>query len=399
MAKPNTKQKPKSTPTKRIAKPKESKSSTGIKPFVFRTPDYKFLGDEPTWEVQPTPSERKIRLIKAFRWYGYYFQNKEAKEMIIQWLEANNRHAESKSVKATPDTYVPMSVAWTCRANLVGLELTEQELQTVNDGITNFLTLKLTVVSDSAPEEPKVTIQDRLKEKIIDCSSEIDGMFDDFIRAGAKMTADFKPISIFRSMNAPPQMISYISDIWKRELAEFEEVIKGKDKELAESYDKYSKIQMRSLVKFAEQVIADCSSYVQVKKSERKPRAKKAVSPEKLASKFKYLKEFPELKLKSEAPAKLVAATEAFLYDTAKRKLIYVVADSNAGSLTIKGSSIVGFDETLTVQKTLRKPADQIKQVIGGGKPAARKAFKEIKATDVKWSGRSNENLVILKAW
>jgi type II secretory pathway component HofQ len=40
----------------------------------------------------------------------------------------------------------------------------------------------------------------------------------------------------------------------------------------------------------------DCNSYVQLKKVERKPRAKKAVSPEKLTRKFKFLKEFDELK-------------------------------------------------------------------------------------------------------
>jgi hypothetical protein len=60
---------------------------------------------------------------------------------------------------------------------------------------------------------------------------------------------------------------------------------------------------------------------------------------------------------------------------------------------------VVAFDAQQTVQKTLRKPAEQIKEVIGGGKPAARKAFGAIKSTEVKWNGRGNENLIILWAW
>ena len=133
--------------------------------------------------------------------------------------------------------------------------------------------------------------------------------------------------------------------------------------------------------------------------SDLKPRAKKAVSPEKLSAKFKYLKEFAELKLTSIPPAQLVGANEAWLYDTKKRKLIHVVADSHAGTFTIKGSAVVGFDTMETVQKTLRKPAEQLKQITGVGKPAARKTFKDIKATEVAWNPRGNENLVILRVW
>jgi hypothetical protein len=79
--------------------------------------------------------------------------------------------------------------------------------------------------------------------------------------------------------------------------------------------------------------------------------------------------------------------------------LIYVAADFNAGSLTIKGSSIVGFDASKTVQKTIRKPQEIIGKFTKEGKPALRKLFKEIKSTETKWSGRSNENLVILRVW
>ena len=59
---------------------------------------------------------------------------------------------------------------------------------------------------------------------------------------------------------------------------------------------------------------------------------------------------------------------------------------------------ILGFDAAASVQKTLRKPADQIKALLAGGKPVARKYFKDIKATDTKFNGRGTENLIILRA-
>jgi hypothetical protein len=224
-------------------------------------------------------------------------------------------------------------------------------------------------------------------------------MFDDFVVTGAKMSADFSPIKLMRGMNISPNMTGTVSAVWELRLAEFTEVLEGQDADLVEGYSHLSKNQLKQCVKFCETVINDCNSYVQLKKVERKPRAKKAVSPEKLSRKFKFLREFDELKLKSEPVTKLVNASEAWLYDTAKRKLVHVMADSHIGTFTIKGSAIVGFDAQTTVQKTLRKPAESIRAVISGGKPAARKAFGEIKSTETRFNGRGNDNLIILWAW
>jgi hypothetical protein len=213
------------------------------------------------------------------------------------------------------------------------------------------------------------------------------------------MSADFSPIKLMRGMNISPNMVGTVSAVWELRLAEFNEVLEGQDADLVEGYSHLTKIQLKNCVKFCETVINDCNSYVQIKKVERKPRAKKAISPEKLTRKFKFMREFDELKLKSDPVTKLVGASEAWLYDTAKRKLIHVMADSHIGTFTVKGSAIVGFDALQTVQKTLRKPAEQIKLVMSGGKPAMRKEFGAIKATETKFNGRGNENLIILKAW
>jgi len=213
------------------------------------------------------------------------------------------------------------------------------------------------------------------------------------------MSADFKPISLMRGMNISPNMVSTVSTVWELRLAEFNEVLEGTDGDLVEGYSHLNKNQLKQCVKFCETVINDCGSYVQLKKVERKPRAKKAATPEKLTRKFKFMREFEELGLKSDSVTRLVNASEAWLYDTAKRKLIHVMADSHIGTFTVKGSAIVGFDALTTVQKTLRKPAEQLKAITSVGKPAARKAFADIKSTEVKFNGRGNENLVILKAW
>jgi hypothetical protein len=287
---------------------------------------------------------------------------------------------------------------------LLGLMLNEHEQGIVDDQISAMLKIKQEKKREQSDVDAdaavaKLTIQDHLREKISECCGELEGMFDDFVVAGAKMSADFSPIKLMRGMNVSPNMVGTVSAVWGLRLAEFNEVLEGTDADLVEGYSHLTKLQLKNCVKFCETVINDCNSYVQLKKVERKPRAKKAVSPEKTTRRFKFLREFDELGLKSEPVTKLVNASEAWLYDTAKRKLIHVMADGHIGTFTVKGSAIAGFDTLATVQKTLRKPAEQIKAVTGGGKPAARKAFSEIKATETKFNGRGNDNLIILWAW
>jgi hypothetical protein len=378
--------------------------SNEIKRLNPKGAETKYVGFEPEWHVQPEPETRISRLANAFQWYGYHYGKKDAKDMLCHYLEHVGRSKDAKLMRGIPDSQIRVTPAWVCRMSLMGLILNEHEQSIISEQISEMLQSKQEAKKEKSQVDAdtavaRLTIQDHLREKVSECCGELEGMFDDFVVAGAKMSADFKPIALMRGMNISPNMVGTVSAVWELRLTEFTEVLEGTDADLVEGYSHLSKIQLRQCAKFCETVINDCNSYVQLKKVERKPRAKKAVSPEKLCRKFKFLKEFEELALKSEPVIRLVNATEAWLYDTAKRKLIHVMSDSHIGTFTVKGSAIAGFDTLTTVQKTLRKPAEQIRAVMSGGKPAMRKEFATIKATETKFNGRGNENLIILKAW
>jgi hypothetical protein len=372
-----------------------------IKPLNPRSPDTKYVGDEPLWRTQPTEN-RFTALSRAFNWYNYFYGKKEAKDFVAAYLETHNRARDAKKIRSLGDSQVRLTTGWLCRMSMMGLDLSEHEQIKLDNMIAELLSLKDVPKQETGtdePELPKATIQDRLREKVSECLGELDGLFDEFVTSGAKLNADYKPVMLMRSMNIAPQMISQVKDTWTRKLTEFEEAVAGKDADLAKAYEFMTKTQLKNCVKFCELVIADCGSYVQIKKVERKPRKVKPVSPEKKAAKFKVCAEFAELKLKSLPAAQLVDKSEAWLYDTKKRKLIHVVADEYAKVFTVKNNSVIGFSTTETVQKTLRKPAEQLKDIQTVGKPAARKAFKDIKATETAWNGRGSEALVVLRAW
>jgi hypothetical protein len=65
--------------------------------------------------------------------------------------------------------------------------------------------------------------------------------------------------------------------------------------------------------------------------------------------------------------------------------------------LSIKGTSITNFNESLSIQKTVRKPEDKLKEFKTAGKVALRKFLEDINAVDTKMNGRISEDTILLK--
>ena len=345
--------------------------------------------------------------MRSFTWYNRFYGKKEAKELMSQYLDFNNRTQDAKVMRKVDDKEFLLTLCWLARMNLRGLELNEQETLTLENEVQRLIKTihKPEVKEASATGAPEVeapsrpNIQDILREKARDAAGELEGVFDDFIQNGK---ASERTMDVVARFNVMPQHISLIADAWKKKQTEFAEVQEGNDKLLTEGYSHLSKIQIRNIIKYIESVLSDLNAYISVKKASKAPRARKAVPVEKIVAKLKYLKTFKDtaskLDLVSISPIKLHGASEAWVYDTAKRKLHHYIADEYSKAFTVKGSTLLGFDTAQSEVKTLRKPAEQLKEVMGS-KPAARKYFKDIKAVATSPNGRFNEHMIILKAF
>jgi len=385
---------------------RNSEDHSQVKALNPKNPDTKYMGEEPLFVLQPDPERRLSALANSFSWYNWFYGKKDAKELMCQFLDFTKRDAEAKIMRKVADNEFINTYCWLARMKLRGLELTEHEEAQFENEVSRLIRavhkpeVKESITSIAKEEvSARPNIQDILREKAKDAAGELEGMFDEFITDGKAKT---KTMDVVAKFNVMPQHISLITDIWKRKQTEFADLQEGKDKQLVEGYSHLTKIQVRNIVKFIEQVLTDLNAYISVKKASKAPRARKAVPVEKQVAKLKYLKTFKDvaskLDLVSISPVKLHGASEAWVYDTAKRKLHHYIADEYSKAFTVKGSTLLGFDTGKSEIKTLRKPAEQLKEVMGS-KPAARKFFADIKAVSTTPNGRFNENMIILKAF
>lgn len=387
-----------------------------VKDFRPKDVDVMRYGPEPSFsEAQPEEDRRESVLIDTYNWYSKFCTHKDAKMFLIQYLEDTKTDKEVlKFVRKAPDNRMVTTAGWVSRCATRGLILTEKQKAYIQSCVDRLVAFAKAGVKDdpvdgeeAAPaEKPKraVNIQEVMREKADEALSDIEALFDEFITA--KCPKDFaidkKVIGFLTSRNVLPQHIAGAIKRWNAILAEYLEAQAGKDAQLKEGYACYSKMQMRYTIKVIEDIIAELNGYIGLKQAAKKVRVKKPVPVEKVVSKLKYCKTFKDdalkLDLTSLSPVKLHQCTEAWVYDTAKRKLHHYVADDYSKCLMVKGNTVIGFDKKASGVKTLRKPAEQLKEVMGS-KPAARKFFESIKAVQAVPNGRFSDAMVILKAF
>ena len=100
-----------------------------------------------------------------------------------------------------------------------------------------------------------------------------------------------------------------------------------------------------------------------------------------------------------------IQPNELWVFNAKTRKIGKYVASSidpkglqrEGTGLSVKGTTIIGYDEKNSIQKTLRKPEEQLKEFKGSGKVALRKFLDDIKTTDTKLNGRCNLDTILLK--
>ena len=242
------------------------------------------------------------------------------------------------------------------------------------------------------------SIQERVREAAYRMTEEIENAIESFQADAENFDPKaFKVLNLLKAVEAKAAHARIIKEFYSKDLAELEELASGNaDEQLKEGYSHRSRKQIKNLIAFYQEIMAACTMLAQEAKVNRAPRAKKAVPAEKLVAKLKYKKTDEPLKLVSINPTDIIGCGELWIFNTKTRKLgKYIAAEFNV--LGVKGTTITGFNEHTSVQKTIRKPEEKLKEFKAAGKVQLRKFLEDINATDTKMNGRINEDTILLK--
>lgn len=168
--------------------------------------------------------------------------------------------------------------------------------------------------------------------------------------------------------------------------------------EVKNEADHLTKKEKTNYINFLTQILEDCVAFLSNSRKEkklRKPRKKKLKSADQLVSKVKFKQSDTGLKITSINPTQIIGAEAVWLYNTKYKRMTYIVAKEK---LSIKGTTIIGFDETKSVTKTIRKPEITIPELLNSSKIQMLKQFLALKTKAAVAKGRLNEEILILKA-
>lgn len=267
------------------------------------------------------------------------------------------------------------------------------------------------------------TIKERLQETCGGMTESIDTFVDDFCRNPDKaLLKKFEPITILRKLNAKPGHARIIRNWYVGELEEYIELLnpptpaqkkKMTEKELdwaaqlKEGYSHITKAEAKLFLEMFQKIVSACDIIEKEAKITRKPRKVKIKSPEDITKNVKFKVSDATYGIASIPPAKIIGANIAVVFNCKTRKLgMYYASNIDPKGLgrpgsgfSVKGTTIQGYDENKSVQRTIRKPNEFLPTIKKTTRSKTEKMFATIKTTETKMNGRLNNDIVIMAVY
>ena len=357
------------------------------------------------------------------KYYTHY--EVESKEWLTTVKNYVKKHYDKKilaNINKLPDWKVGGKSHWTCTAYLLDnnpdivpevyregihkwiLELSEEGAQIVKEQKADEKAKKNVYVP---------TIQERIRDQAIEACDKIEEWLEVFVKDKKNFDPKgFDFVKHFTSLKVSQAHARKIKGFYAGEYEEAQliqklptpgEINRIKDErekdmalQLREGYAHLTKKDAAAYLDALETLMGACDVIIDSAKATRKPKAKKAPSKEKLIAKVQYKDRDDKLQIVSVNPLELIESTEVWVYNTKTRKLGKYVAEENQ-HMQVKGTSLLFYDETKSIQKTLRKPEEILKEFKKAGKVKLRTFMEDIKTTDIKLNGRLNSDTIILK--
>ena len=353
--------------------------------------------NEPVWAaIDPNFSSYKKEKAYATTWMANSFSTKDLKDATIKYSKIHRKKEMKKFHYSSINQIYFVSVGKYCHIMNKGGSLSQYTLDWLDVKWKELEERGKDLVEETPTEtkKPVVSIQERVREKISEYIAEIEEQVDLFSESGYK--SEFDMYKWLMNNNVKAQPANAIADYYVPWCDELKETITKKDEQLVEGYSHMKPAQIKKFVEFLDNIIKDATTWGANQKTVRKTRTKKAPSIEKQIARIQYSKENKELKLVSINPALIIGCNQLWVFNTKYRKLMRYDASGPTG-LSIKGTTLQGYDVETSMSKTVRKPNDVLPRVLNGGKIVIRKLMDELNSKSSVPNGRINGDTVLLR--
>jgi len=352
---------------------------------------------EPKWnDIDVTVLHNKARLSilgSAYNWYSYNATPMQHKKWVLEYCKNNPGFTQDDTdilESVNEKRFIPYGP--TLRIFMNNGPIQKSSLSKINIHIKDL------IEEHSLIHEEKVK-QNKIKqlykiEKEHEHTSNLISEFEEKVHSfiiDKSYKFNFNYNDWVAKNNVPKKVHLHIIERWNQ----VKDELTSTEPDCIEAYSHIPYKKKLELISFLESLaVTEQVEEVPVKRT----RTKKPKSAAKQIKKLKYMDNFQELNLKSINPEKIIGATNLWVYNTQYKILFNYVAEKDK-SFEIKGTTLLNFDENLSVGKRLRKPEEVLTTILNGGKIVFRKTFEGLKTKPIKTTGRINEHCILLKAF
>lgn len=359
----------------------------------------------PNWSLLKLESKQYKRELYAALWYLHYGMDSKILAKSFRQYCTKTFGEEAKMLSNVPDHYLETHGKYTYIIGKGG----ELDEWTVSHIENHYKLLKAQFLNNEETEDDKVAVKSTnvisIKERMLEQVSPLIEKFElvlDIWSDGNFDINKFDPNNMLQSFEPKlkPAHAKLIRDWFTEETQYLEEILQFTDPDIREAYSHTTAKTRKQLKQLFDKTITALDAMISVGKAQRvsKTRKPKQISKEKLVSKLKCQESDPITGLASVNLTTLVDSQKVWVYNTKYRKLGYFVADEMTGPIRVKGTSLVGFDESKSFQKTVRKP----EVLMGANKLSTTKIdklYKELNSKESVLKGRFGENTVVFSVF
>lgn len=313
----------------------------------------------------------------------FYFQheveNKQIVELVKSWIRAEFPKKIATSILKQPDWKLTFP-HWAC----IIYTNDSSRMDYLRNRIAQLAEEEVKVVKSPNKNTTQKDKVDPVKEWIGELEEVVDRQDDKF---------DFYQFARIKNMNKT--QIEKITQYYKREYEELLEAKKGKSEDLKEAWGYLKRKGLTNRIAFFERLLAELDKYINNKKVIRRPRKPKVKSAAQLVKNIQYLKESNELKVVSISPETIVDMKQLWVYNVKYKKL--TCYNSLEGGFKMKGTTLQNFDMETSMCKTLRKPQEQLGELLKSGKVKLRTFMDKLTTKPSTFTGRINKDTLLVR--